>query len=383
MWVGIRVGAGRIAAAIAAMAMVQCGRGGNAAGPAPEPPVTLSPENVAFVAQRTLRSGPEISGTLRARRDATLRAEVGGIVREVRVEAGERVRKGALLARIDDAAARDAVLAARSGVAAAENALGVARANADRAETLAAAGAVAAQQAEQARAALESARAQLADARSRLALAQQQSGRTRVRSPFDGTVAQRQVSVGDVVQQGTALFGVIDPRRLEFEGSVPAARLSEVRPGAPVELAVTGFEGEAFRGNIERIAPAVDPATGQVRVYVDVPNDDGRIVSGLYAQGRIAARSEVALAAPIAAVDAATTPATVMRVRDGKVEKVPVTLGVRDDADGNVAIASGVREGDLLVLGSARSSLAEGTPVRVAQERAGRRPPPAATGEAD
>jgi membrane fusion protein (multidrug efflux system) len=361
-----------LVAAAALAALLACGRK-SAEEPAAPRPVTLSPENVAVVAERTLRSGPGISGTLRAKREAALRAEVGGAVLEVLAEAGERVEPGRTLARIDASSLQDALLAARSGVAAATNALKVAEADARRARTLAEAGATAVQQAEQAEAAVEGARAQLADAQARLAVAEQQVGKTRVRAPFRGVVAQRQVSAGDVVAPGAPLFTVIDPSRLQLEASIPAARLAEARPGMPVEFEVTGFQGVVFRGEIERVAPAVDAATGQVRIYVDVRNEDGRLISGLYAEGRVAASSQSAPAAPLAAVDTTSDPPTVMRVVHGKAETVPVELGVRDDVAGAVAITSGAAPGDVLVLGSARATLADGAPVEVAAAPEARR----------
>jgi RND family efflux transporter MFP subunit len=360
-------------AALAAIALA-CKKGGGASATPPDQAVTLSPENVAVVAQATLRSGPEVSGTLRARREATLRAEVGGAVLDVTAEAGQRVKPNQLLGRIDDTALQNSLLAARAGVSAAKNGVQVAEANARRARTLAEAGAVSAQQAEQAEAALEGARAQLADAEARLTLAAQQAAKAHVRAPFAGVVAQRQVSAGDVVAPGAPLFTVIDPARLQFEAAIPAARVGEARPGAEVVFHVTGFE-ERFQGELERVAPAVDAATGQVRVYVDVPNRDGRLLSGLYAQGRVAAREERSLAVSVDAVDMASTPPTVLRVANGKVEKVAVELGLRDEPTGLVAVTSGLQPGDVLVLGSARGSLAEGAPVRLAQQSVGRRPP--------
>jgi RND family efflux transporter MFP subunit len=365
-----------------ALALGGCGRGKPAAArPAPgtEPPVTLSAENVTVVEERTLSAGPEISGTLRAKREAALRAEVGGTVREVAAESGQRVSAGQLLARIDDAALQQSLLAAHSGVAAARNALQVAETNALRARTLSDAGAFAPQQAEQAEAAVEAARAQVADAAARATLAEEQAGKARVRAPFEGVVAQRQVSVGDVVAPGTALFTVIDPARLQLEASIPAARLGEARPGARVDFAVTGFAGQAFEGRIERVAPAVDAATGQVRVYVDVPNAAGRLISGLYAQGRVAATTVKAPAAPLDAVDAASTPPTVLRVANGKAERVAVRTGLRDEVTGAIAITSGVAPGDVLVLGSARAAVAEGAAVRVLRD--GGEPPAGARPE--
>jgi RND family efflux transporter MFP subunit len=345
-----------------------CGKGGAEPAAAPPPPVTLSQENVAVVADQTLQAGPEISGTLRARRAASIRAEVPGAVLEVVAQAGDRVKQGQLLARIDDSALADALLAGRSGVSAAKNGLAVADANANRAHTLAEAGAASAQQAEQADAALEGARAALADAQARASNAQLMAGKTRVRAPFDGVVSERHVSAGDVVAPGSPLFTVIDPRRLEFEAAVPAALVGEVAPGAGVQFRVTGF-GEGFTGKVGRVNPAVDAASGQVRLYVDVPNDAGRLLAGLYAQGRVATREKTAPSAPETALDTSSKPPTVMRVADGKVQKVQVEVAVRDDVKGAVGFASGVKAGDVLVLGSARGQLAEGAAVKIAEPR--------------
>jgi RND family efflux transporter MFP subunit len=385
-----------VAVAIAAVLLWSaCGRGkppadaggaggaGGAAAPAGQaaaPEVTLSPENVAVVEERTLSTGPEISGTLRARREAALRAEVGGAVLQVTAEAGQRVAGGRVLCRIDDTTLRQSLLAARSGVSAARNALQVAEANARRARTLAEAGALAAQQAEQAEAGLEVARAQAADAAARVTLAEQQAEKARVRAPFTGVVAQRQVSLGDVVAPGAPLFTVIDPTRLQLEAAIPAARLGEVRPGAKVDFTVTGFAARRFAGRVDRVAPAVDPATGQVRVFVDVPNEDGQLISGLYAQGRVASTSVTAPAAPVDAVDTTASPPTVLRVVNGKAERVEVRTGLRDEASGAVAITSGVAPGDVLVLGSARAAVAAGAPVRLAREGDGAPPQPRSAG---
>jgi RND family efflux transporter MFP subunit len=356
----------RLAAWVALSAAALGCRGKDPAADAAPPPITLAPENVAVVTERTLLAGPELSGTLRARRAASLRAEVAGTVLEVSAEAGQPVKAGQLLARVDEAALQDALLAARSGVAAARNNLSVAESNARRARTLADAGALAPQQAEQAEAGLEAARAQLADAQARLAAAELQAGKTRVRAPFAGVVAERQVSAGDVVAPGAPLFTVIDPARLQLEAAVPAARLGQVKPGARVDFTVTGFEG-VFGGEIERVNPAVDPATGQVRVYVDVPNADGRLISGLYAEGRIATERGTGPAAPATAVDATTSPPTVMKVADGKVSRVQVEIALQDELAGAVSFRSGVRPGDVLVLGSARASLEDGARVDLPQ----------------
>lgn len=362
---------GRIGgAAIAALVLAGCqGSGGEGDARPPPPPVRLAPENVAVVEVRELEDGPPVSGTLQARRAAALRAEVGGAVTELRVDPGRRVEAGEVIARIDAPALRDAVLAAASGLRASRNALQVAEANARRAEMLARAGAMSVQEAESARAQLQAARAQVEDARARRAQARQTAAKVTVRAPFDGVVATRPVSRGDVVGVGALLATIVDPSTLELVGAIPSARLGGVRPGAPVDFTVTGFS-RTYEGKIDRVNPSVDPATGQVLVYVEVPNPGGELVAGLYAQGRIATRAEAVPAAPASVVDASTQPPTVLKVVEDRIRKVPVKVRLRDPVAGQVGFEAGVAAGDVLVLGSARADVAEGTRVELGRDQA-------------
>jgi RND family efflux transporter MFP subunit len=328
--------------------------------------VVLGPENVIRVEARTLRSGPVISGTLQARQAATLRAEVAGPVLEVKAEQGQPVRRGALLARISDVALQDQLIAARSAARVAENAVRVAVAEEERNEKLAKAGVITQRDFERAQLARHQAQAQLSEAQSRLALAREQVGRTRIVAPFDGVVSERQVNAGDVVQPGSPLLTVVDPRSLELNASVPAEYAVRLKTGTPVDFHLPGEAKQAFSGKIERINPAVDPSTGQVRIYVAIPNMEQSLLVGLFAQGRVASESKEALALPLEAVDLRTTPPSVMRVRDGKLERVTVTPGLRDEVAQQLEVRSGLQAGDMVVLGSARE-LAEGTRVEVAQ----------------
>jgi RND family efflux transporter MFP subunit len=342
------------------------GQKGDAASQEAESSVTLGPENVARVEPRKLQSGPVISGTLQARKAATLRAEVGGPVLEVKVDQGQPVKRGQLLARIDDVALQDQFLAARSSARLAENSLQVAVAEEERNEKLSKAGVITRRDFERAQLARHQAQAQLADAHSRLALAREQVGRTRIVAPFDGVVSERQVNAGDVVQPGGALVTVVDPTSLELEASVPAEYAGHIESGTAVDFRLPGSANQTFSGQIERINPAVDPATGQVRIYVTIPNVQQALLVGLSAQGRVASDSREALALPLEAVDLRTTSPSVLRVRDGKVERVSVTLGLRDDVAQQLEVRSGLQAGDVVVLGSARD-LADGTRVQVTE----------------
>ena len=326
--------------------------------------VTVGKENVVVVEQAELKSGPGISGSLAPQFEATVRAEVGGAVLQTYAEQGQAVRKGAILARIDETGLRDAFLSARAAVRTAEQSATVARRNAERSAALTGAGAIADRDLEMSKLSVSSAESQLADAQSRYAIAQQQLAKTQIRAPLSGVVSDRPVSAGDVVQPGAALFTVVDPSRMKLEASVRAEELSELRAGAPVEFSVNGYPGRTFAGQIARINPVADPATRQVRITVEIPNSGGRLVSGLFAEGRVASETRSGLVVPLTAVDVRGLQPSVTRIKNGKAEKLTVELGVRDDATERLEIRTGVAAGDTLLLGAAQG-IAPGTPVSV------------------
>jgi RND family efflux transporter MFP subunit len=260
-----------------------------------------------------------------------------------------------------------------------ENALQVARSEEERNAKLAESGVITQRDFDRVKLARQQAEAQLSEAQARLALTQDQLSRTRISAPFDGAVSERQANAGDVVAPGTPLLTVVDPTSLRLEAAVPAEHAGTLQAGTPVDFRVAGYGEQGFKGKIERVNPVVDPATGQVRIYVAIPNSEQTLLAGLFAQGRVASESREALSVPTGAVDVRSTSPSVLRVRDSKVERVPVELGLRDEVAQRVEIRSGLQAGDVVVLGSARD-LAEGTRVQVAQAPAqqgqGLTPPP-------
>lgn len=348
---------------LAVVVATGCKRG-DAEAPQAEPVVSLGQENVMRVQPRMLESGPLIVGTLEARRSATARAEVGGALLEMKAEQGEPVKKGQLLARIDDAGLRDQLVAARSAVRVARDALRVAKAEEERNATLEKQGVITRRDAERTQLARAQAEGQLSDAQARVVVAEQQLGRTRVEAPMDGVVSERQANAGDIVQVGAPLFTVVDPSSLRLEASVPAEDLGQLQAGTPVGFSVTGYGNRSFTGRIERINPVVDPSTGQVRIYVTIPNTQKALMAGLYAQGRVASQRREALAVPVSAVDLSGTSPAVLVARGERVVRVPVELGLRDELAQRVEVRSGLQAGDVLLLGSARE-LADGTRVKL------------------
>lgn len=361
--------AGAALLAVAGGVLGACGRGDDGgaraeAASAGPPPVVVGPENVAVVQRDTIRVGPAISGSLSPEREATLRAEVGGTVTAALVEPGQPVRRGQAMARIETSGLSDQVLSARSGVTSAELNYETAQRNAERNERLLEAGAIAAREAEASRAQASAARAQLAAARAQLAGAQKQLGNAAVAAPFSGVVGTKSVSTGDVVSPGTPLYTVVDPSSMRLEASVPAEQLGQVRLGAPVRFTVNGYPGRAFSGRITRVSPVADPTTRQVQIIASIPNAGSRLVAGLFAEGRVSSEAREAVVAPVAAVDQRGVTPSVVRVRNGRAEKVQVELGLADEGTERVEIRRGVAAGDTLLLGAAQG-ITVNTPVRV------------------
>lgn len=353
-----------LALTLAAVAAGCSASNGDAKAVAATPGVNVGAENITVVTQSVIESGPAISGSLAPEREATMRAEISGAVLQTYVEAGTRVAAGTPLARLDDTAIRDAYLSARSGVTAAQSSADLATREGARATTLAAAGAIADRDLELATRNAAAAASQLADAKARLALAQKQLDDTHIRAPFAGVVSARSVSAGDVVAPGTALFTVVDPSSMRLEASVPAEQLASVRVGAPVSFTVNGYPGRTFTGRVTRVNPTADPVTRQVRIFASIPNAGSTLVGGLFADGRVNSESRTGAVVPLTAVDQRGLTPVAMRVRNGRVEKVEITLGLIDRATETVEIVSGVSPGDTLLLGAAQG-ITPGTPVRV------------------
>ncbi len=355
-------------AVVALGAVAACGEREAAARDAAEAatPATMNvgPENITVVGRELVSTGPVVSGSLAAEREATVRAEVPGPVLQTMADQGSRVGRGAVLARIDDRTMRDAFLSARGGVNTAQSSLNMAQRELDRFTKLKDAGAISEREFESVRWNHEAAQSQLADAQARLTLAQKQLDDAQVRAPFAGIVSARTTNAGDVVSPGTAMFTIIDPSSMRLEGSVPAAQLTAVRVGVPVRFRISGYPERTFEGRVTRVSPEADATTGQVKVVVAIPNARGGLVGGLFAEGRLAAEKREGLTAPATAVDMRGLRPAVLRLKGGRVERVEVKVGLKDEETERVEIVDGIAVGDTLLVGAAQG-ISPGTPVKV------------------
>jgi membrane fusion protein, multidrug efflux system len=342
----------------------------------------LAAEDLRTVSLAGSGGGPVITGSVQPEKRADLRAEVAAVVTQVLKENGESVKRGELLMRLDDTSIRESLQSADAGSRAAAQAYEQAQRQVERLKTLQAQGMTSAQALDDAEGRRNSAQSELVAARGRVVSAQQQLRRTEVRAPFDGVVSERKASVGDTAAAGKELVKVIDPRGMRFEGMISADRMDDVKAGQRVTFRINGFGDEEFSGSVKRIDATANATTRQVEVMVAFADAaKAPRVAGLYAEGRIAGGG----AAVVRIADASIVRSSdngqsthVWRVKDGRINKVAVQLGVRDDRSGEFELKGGLADGDVL-LRNPGSGLVDGQRVEMAKAVASSAPASAPT----
>jgi RND family efflux transporter MFP subunit len=346
--------------------LAACGQaGGTQATTAPAAPLLLAAEDLHTVRNSALTSGPSITGSIQPERRADLRAEVAAMVMKVYKENGDMVHTGDLLVTLDSTAIRDALMSAEASQRAAEQAYDQAQRQFERMKTLRASGMTSAQALDDAEGRRNSAQSDVEAAKARVVLARQQMQRTEVRAPFDGVVTERKASPGDTAQVGKELMKVIDPNSMRFEAMVSAEHVGAVAAGQTVRFRVNGYGDQEFAGRVRRVSPAANPTTRQVEMLVDFTGDKAPKLAGLYAEGRLETETHASLTVPADAVVRDGDKTTAYRVKDAKVQKVPVSIADRDPRTGDLVVASGLAEGDQ-VIRHATPALKDGQPVQAA-----------------
>ncbi len=302
------------------------------------------------------------NGNIAAWQEALVGAETNGLrLAEVRVEVGQRVKRGQLLARFADDTQRAELAQTQAAPAEAAASAVDAGANAERAQTLKDSGALSASQIQQYATAALTARARVAAQRAALQTQQLRLQHTQVRSPDDGVISARSATVGAVVGNGQELFRLIRGGRLEWRAELPSADLARVRIGQPALL--TTPSGASVAGTVRQVAPTVDAATRNGLVYVDLkpgPGSDAR--AGMFARGSFAFETRPALTLPASAVLLRDGFSVVMRVgADNRVALTKVSVLSRD---GDRVALQGL-PADARVVARGAAFLSDGDTVRV------------------
>jgi RND family efflux transporter MFP subunit len=309
-------------------------------------------------------------------------AKVTGYVGRVPVDRGSRVAAGDLLATISVPELEDEKRKRLADIKVAEAEIESAVANAElqsvtakRFAALVAEHAVSVQERDEAKARELVAQARVVEERAKLAAAREQLTATEtwlaygtIAAPFTGTVMERWVHPGALVSQAerTPLFEIVDASTIRCIVDVPEADAPRVKAGATaVRVAIPELAG-ARAGLVVRSASALDPKTRTLRIEVDLANEKGDLIPGMFGQVALVMEKHADVwVLPSAAVARGESDAAVFVVSGGKARRVPVKLGLDDGSF--VEVKEGIEPEETLA--AVARGLSDGAVVQIKEEK--------------
>jgi RND family efflux transporter MFP subunit len=332
---------------------------------------TAATVTLVRVARADISRTINVTGSIAAlpNQDVRVSSLVPGRVAVLKVAEGDHVAAGEIVAQLDARPIRDQLKQAEAGAAQAGANLENAKLARARNETLFERGIAARKDLEDARTQENVAHAALQQAEASLSIARGQLARTEIRSPLDGTVVKRFVSVGEQVD-GTAAQPIIEVARLaevELLAGLPGAVLGRFRAGQAISLTSAAVAEKELRGRVVAVSQAVDPASNAGLVRIRIPNPRGSLRLGMFlnAQATLETHAGATVVPPQAVYLDQQGQPHVYRVEGDASTSVPVQLGI--ETPELVEILSGVKPGDSVIL-TGGYGLAEKAKVRVQGE---------------
>lgn len=316
--------------------------------------------SVAKVRREDLYKQVTIDAEFRPYLEVALHAKVSGYVKDMKVDFGDKVKTGQLLATLEVPELQDELTNAR----AAARKAGADYTNAHLIYTRLQSvnkdhpNLVAEQDLDTAEANDLAAAAAIAAAKAEVEKYQTMVSYTQITAPFDGVVTHRYADPGSLIQAGTSsdtqslpLVRVSDNYRLRLDFPVTVDYVKDIRLGDPVAVRVDSLNGKAFTGTISRFTDDVNQDTRTMTTEIEVANPNLELVPGMYATVvlKVEKRPQ-ALAVPIEAVVGDKPPVVYVVNHDDQIEEHPVKLGL--ETPDKYEVLSGLREGDLVVIGN-------------------------------
>lgn len=360
-----RVAARCAVAAMAAAVLVvlaACSRG------SAEPTPAITVPEVLTVRAKAADNAYDLNLPARAMagESAQLYARATGFVSERRVDLGDKVEAGQVLAVIAAPEADQTVHEAKAELARAQADEELAKVNYDRANVLVGSGAISKELYSDRKANHDVAVAARAAAQARLSAALDRQGFQTIRAPFSGVVVARNVERGDRVvgdsTSATSLFeiNVLDPLRVVVD--VPQNVALQIRPGVEGEVVFPELPGETFKAQVVRSAQSLSRDSGVMRTELRLPNPNGRIPAGMVGTVRLhLPRAVPATILPLSTVIQRASGAQVATLRDSTLDYRDVTLG--RNLGNEIEVLTGVAAGDVVVL-APNALLVPGTKVK-------------------
>jgi RND family efflux transporter MFP subunit len=311
---------------------------------------------VVTVAVRDVPQTVAAEGVVEAIRQATLGAQVAGRIVEFGVKAGDAVRAGQVLARIDPRTADQAVVASRSQIAEAEANLANARRKFERNRELVAQKFVSQAALDQAEADFKAAQAQLAAMRANADQAIAARSFTAIVAPYGGVVGATHAELGDMAQPGRAIVTVFDPRELRVTATVPQAALARIdlKSAARIEIPAVDRTIASVRATV---IPLADARTHTSKIRLDLPPTAG-VLPGQFARAQFVVGSARAIAIPQGAlVKRGEVTAVYVVDASGRAQLRQVRTG-ETVGDGLVEILSGLAPGETIAANPVQAGMA-------------------------
>ena len=296
------------------------------------------PVVVAEVREQEFADVITAAGTARANESVAVTSKVADIIARVLFDSGDEVEAGQVLAELVDTEEAAALNEARTPLNEAQ------RKHARLAE-LAESGYVAAQMRDEADSDAKRAAAKVAAVEARMT-------DRKIRAPFAGVVGLRNVTAGERIDTSTVIATLNDVSVIKLDFTAPERFLSTIEPGQRVSARVAAYPDEVFEGEVTSIDNQVDRASRSVSVRAEIPNDDGRLVSGMLLSVEVRRAERKRPAIPESALMRQADQAYVFVVEDGEegtrvARRRDVGVGLR--ANGLVEVLDGVRAGEVVI----------------------------------
>jgi membrane fusion protein, multidrug efflux system len=348
---------------------------GNGRSPAAAP----APPRVPVVVEKaSVRDVPHLTtgiGTVQSLHSVVVRSQVEGLLTAVSFKEGQMVRKGELLARIDDRTIVATVAQARAEKARNEAQLRAARLDLTRFNNLLKEEAMSRQAIDQQAALVAQLEATIAANQATIEAQEVRLSYTRITAPVSGRVGLRRVDQGNVVRAGDAeglvTVAQVDPIAVIF--TLPQDLLGRIQPllRVPEGVPVTALDRDAgtalAEGRLLMIDNQVDSTTGTIRLKAEFPNREGKLLPGQFVTIQLrTGASPRAVVVSARAIQRGLSGAFVYRVRQDRAEVTPVTVSYENDQV--AVIAKGLSAGDTVVQ-DGQSRLKPGSPVKATEAK--------------
>lgn len=312
----------------------------------PEPP----PVNVvtALAQEQPMPRYLGITGELHGARQATLAPETAGKVVSAPIERGQKVNVGDIILKLDDRTATHAVQEAEAGLADAKLKVEWARHEFTRNESMVKSHAISALEFERLKMNRDTAETGLAAATARLEKARKVLDDMVLRAPFAGTVVERLTEVGEFVGNSAGIAKLVATDELRLTLNVPENAVGRIHEGQSVSFTVPAHPGQTFTGKVKYIGPALRDAARDLIVEAMVPNADGRLKPGMFAEGRLVLKDEPAVTVPANALRVEGATHKVLVVQKDRIEERFVEIG--ETRGTSVEIRRGVVKGESVVV---------------------------------